>query len=124
MDHSFDITRLREIREKFPFLTILKDNSDTYFVGIIQNISSSFLGVYLVDPLEHTDIMKLLEYGYEWWYGSNRKIPISVYLKTEMGYFKKCFRNFPLKEVSIIDGPVLSVTDLYRTKVRRRRRSI
>jgi hypothetical protein len=65
---------------------------------------------------------KFLELGDVWWWESNRSIPINIFLKEEWLIFKPFIKTFNNKGLTIIHGPVVSMTDF--TKKRAKRRSI
>ena len=97
------MTKQEELQEKYPFLTGLEFN-DTEFVGIVQNKDQHIM-------LEHADL---------WWWESNRMLPIDVFLYQEMLEFRHCLRTFINKETEILFGPVTSMQNILRKRIKRR----
>jgi hypothetical protein len=106
---------------KFPFLSvILYGVKQDEFIGIVQNIDTSITSFYDVNKLKTDDEKRLfLLLGEKWYFESNRQLPINIYLKDEWLPFKKIFRTFISKEVTIIHGPVTSLSNLAQKKRRR-----
>ena len=65
---------------------------------------------------------KFLELGDIWWWESNRLIPINMFLKEEWIIFKPYLRTFNNKSLTIIHGPICSISEL--SKRRSKRKSI
>jgi hypothetical protein len=109
------------LSNKFPFISILTygDNADEY-VGIIQNADNIITSMYDFGLLTTEDEKKLfLTLGEKWFYESNRQLPINIYLKNEWKPFDKIFKTFITKEVTVIHGPSVSLSNLSAKKKRR-----
>ena len=109
------------LSNKFPFISILTygDNADEY-VGIIQNSDNIITSMYDFGLLTTEDEKKLfLTLGEKWYYESNRQLPINIYLKKEWKPFDKIFKTFITKEVTVIHGPSVSLSNLSQKKKRR-----
>ena len=78
----------KTLRDKFPFLSLIR-KGDMEFVGIVQNLDNQVISFYdfgrIMSP---QDKMKFLKLGEIWWYESNRKIPINIFIKNEFKYFR------------------------------------
>ena len=67
-----------------PFITICSYANQDY-VGIVQNRDEMVTTIYDYGSIIDTAIKeKFLELGEIWWWESNRKIPINIFLKKEM----------------------------------------
>lgn len=108
------------LQEKFPFLTIVK-HLDTEYLGIIQNADNLFVCIYVLDNT-FSDEMKreFLACGDEWWWESNRQIPINMFIKSRFGQFKPYLRSFARKETEILQGPIVNLRDMMNRRVKRR----
>ena len=62
----------------------------------------------------------LLELGDLWWWESNRLLPIDVFLFKEMQDFRHCLRTFVLKETEVLFGPVTSMQNILKKRIKRR----
>jgi hypothetical protein len=61
-----------------------------------------------------------IELGEAWWWESNRRIPITMFLHREISNFKYIIRNFSTKEVQVLLGPVTSLNDILVKRIKRK----
>ena len=61
-----------------------------------------------------------LELGEVWWWESNRKIPINIFLKKEMQAFKPYIKTFSSKDVEIVFGPSVNLSDIAEKRIKRK----
>jgi len=111
---------IKELLEKFPFLTYIVYGGMDY-IGIIQNTGDIVTTLYdysLIKTVESKK--KFLEYGDNWWWESNRIVPINVFLKAEWQEFRPCLRTLVTKDVDIKYDPKLSLKDVAASKSKRR----
>ena len=114
------MTNHEELQEKFPFLTGITFAGEE-FVGIVQNKDAQILSFYDIERCKHDEEKKqLLELGDLWWWESNRLLPIDVFLFTEMQVFRHCLRTFILKETEVHFGPVTSMQNILKKRIKRR----
>ena len=110
------------LKDKFPFLSLIR-KGDMEFVGIVQNQDNHVISFYdygrIMSP---QDKMKFLKLGEIWWYESNRKIPINIFIKGEFKYFRTTLVSLNPKDIEIVHGPTLRLLDI--AKKRKRVRSI
>lgn len=108
------------LQERFPFLTIVR-HLETEYLGIVQNADNLFVCIYIMDNT-FTDDMKreFLACGEEWWWESNRQIPINMFIKERFGIFKPYLRSFARKEAEILQGPTVNLRDMMNRRVKRR----
>ena len=77
-----------QFQDNFPFVSCLKSN-DKEYVGIIINCDEYVASMYdLAMIINETQRNSFLELGEIWWWESNRKIPINIFLKKEMQLFR------------------------------------
>ena len=108
-----------EIFEQYPFLSLVTYGGQEY-VGIIQNQDDSFLSMYDYSRLD-ADLKPLfLELGDSWWWGSNRTIPINLFLKKDFLQFSKYLITFNIKDTQVVKGPSVSIADLAKKRSKRR----
>jgi len=109
-----------KLGEKYPFLSLVKYSTNEY-VGIIQNFDKNCLSIYDIDQIKDPKLVKLfLELGEQWWWESNRKIPINIFLKNEFTVFKPCLRTFIAKDCEVLSGPQVSLKDIMEKRVKKR----
>ena len=63
---------------------------------------------------------QFLELGETWWWESNRQLPIDIFLHYEMKQFHKCLRTFVMKDIEVLFGPMTSLQNLLRKRIKRR----
>ena len=110
----------KTLRDKFPFLSLIR-KGEMEFVGIVQNQDNHVISFYdygrIMSP---QDKMKFLKYGEIWWYESNRKIPINIFIKREFKYFRTTLVSLNSKDVEIVHGPTLRLSDIAKKRIKRR----
>jgi hypothetical protein len=110
----------KTLSENHPFITICSYSGQDY-VGIIQNRDDIVTTIYDYGSIVHQDIReKFLELGDVWWWESNRLTPINMFLKEEWTMFKPYLRTFNNKSLTIIHGPVCSISELGKRKGKRK----
>jgi hypothetical protein len=105
---------------KLPFLTEIVYLGKSY-VGIVQNTDCNFVHMYVVDqtmPLEQKK--EFLACGDCYWWGSNRQIPINVFLHERFRPFKNYLKSFVRKEVVLVTGPMPSLDNLLNKRSKKR----
>ena len=112
----------KKLTETHPFITVCSYSNQDY-VGIIQNRDEAVTTLYDYGAIVQQELRtKFLELGDIWWWESNRSIPINIFLKEEWSIFKPYVKTFNNKGLSIIHGPIVSMSDF--SKKRSKRRSI
>lgn len=107
-------------QENYPFIACIKSN-DLEYVGIVINFDSFVTSIYDISVLK-TDAERavFLELGEVWWWESNRKIPINIFLKKEMQSFKHSIKTFNSKDVDVVFGPTVSLSDIAEKRIKRK----
>jgi len=113
-------TDLKDIQNSYPFLSLITVAKDEY-VGIIQNSDNKVLSIYVYELLPQELKSLFLEYGANWWWESNRKIPINIFIGNDFDRYRPYLRTFSIKEAKIIFGPVTRLSDLSDSKRVRRK---
>jgi hypothetical protein len=104
----------------YPFVSCIKIN-DAEYIGIIINFDDYVTSLYDISMLRSdNDRLKLLELGEIWWWESNRKIPINIFLKKEMTFFRYCIKTFNSKDVELMFGPVVNLSDIAEKRIKRK----
>ena len=109
-----------QLAEKYPFITLCLYAS-TEYVGIIQNQDDNITTIYDFGAIQDLDIKRrFLELANTWWWESNRTIPINIFLKGDWDMFKPYLRTFTNKDLTVLHGPVCSLSEMSRKKSKRR----
>ena len=114
----------KTLRDKFPFLSLIR-KGDMEIVGIVQNQDNNVISFYdygrLMSP---QDKMRYLKCGEIWWYESNRKLPINIFLKGDFKYFRTTLVTLNSKDVLIIEGPTVRLSDISKKRVKRKTKQL
>jgi hypothetical protein len=104
----------------YPFISCVKSN-DIEYVGIIINLDNFVTCIYDISKITAEDDRKLfLEMGEVWWWESNRKIPINIFLKKEMQLFKYSIKTFNSKDVELVFGPTVNLSEIAEKRIKRK----
>ena len=111
---------IKELLEKFPFLSYGTMNGVQY-IGIVQNADSQLISLYLLQEIPTEMLRKeFIACAMEWWWGSNRQIPINVFLKDRFRPFRAYLKHFSRKDFNLESGPIVSLQDTIARRVRKR----
>ena len=111
---------LKTLKDRYPFLTICV-YAGVEYVGIIQNRDDQVTTIYDFGELVDDALrQRFLELAADWWWESNRSIPINIFLKTEWEPFRQILRTFSNKDLEVVHGPICSLNDIARRKGKRR----
>lgn len=111
---------IKTLLEQYPFISYLTYGGNDY-IGIIQNVDDIITTIYDFSALKTEDQKsKYLELGEQWWWESNRLIPINVFLKTDWTEFRVCLKTMNSKDVKIQFGPYVSLKEIAAKRSKRR----
>ena len=112
-------TKHQKLLDEYPFLTVIEYAGKEY-LGIVQNIDSHVASVYIYDRLADTnERVKFLELGEEWWWETNRKLPINIALINRWN-FAHCVMSFNVKQLEIVSGPEVRLSNSITKRIKRR----
>ena len=112
--------KYQDLLDQFPFLTLVKYGGNEY-VGIIQNKDNNLVSMYNYESIKDIeDKMEFLELGEEWWWGTNRMIPINIIFKNDFEKYRNSLVTFSIKDFEILHGPCISLSDIMQKRVKRR----
>lgn len=107
-------------QENHPFVTCVRSNNIEY-VGIIINFDDYVTSIYDISTIKSDDERRLfLELGETWWWESNRRIPINIFLKREMQVFKYTIKTFNSKDIELVFGPSVNLSEIAEKRVKRK----
>jgi hypothetical protein len=108
------------LSQSHPFITVCSYSGQEY-VGIVQNRDDVITTFYDFGSIVSQDLKKeFLRLADEWWWNSNRMIPIHLFLRDDWTPFKHYLKTFNNKGLVILHGPVTSLNDLTKKRVKRR----
>lgn len=109
-----------KLGQKYPFLTVLRYAGNEY-VGIVSNHDTTHTTFYDYGAIPDQEIRVLyLELAMQWWWESNRMIPINIFLKRDWEYFKPYVKTVANKDLEILHGPVCRLSDLHKKRTKRK----
>ena len=109
-----------KIAERYPFITFCTYAGNEY-VGVIQNRDEQITTIYDFGGSGGDSIKRqFLEFANQWWWESNRSIPINIFLKQDWEQFRPYLKTFINKDLQILLGPSTSLAELSRKKIKRR----
>ena len=112
-------TKHQKLLDEYPFLTVIEYAGKEY-LGIVQNIDSHVASVYIYERLANTsERVKFLELGEEWWWETNRKLPINIALINRWN-FAHCVMSFNVKQLEIVAGPEVRLSNSITKRIKRR----
>ena len=109
-----------KLGKKYPFLTLVQ-KSDFEYIGIVQNQDTNVISVYDYDKVATARERELfLTLGETWWWESNRKLPINIFLKGEFRYFRSTLVTLNSKDIEIVHGPTVKLSEISKKRVKRK----
>ena len=110
----------KDIEEKFPFLSVVTYGGNEY-IGIINNQDAFITSMYVYTDLRSdADRAKFVQLGEDWWWESNRMIPINIFLQKDMEQFKYIMMTMNSKDVKVTLGPTVNLNRLSVKRVKRK----
>jgi hypothetical protein len=114
------MTSPNTFQTNYPFVSCIKSN-DIEYVGIVINFDSFVTSIYDISVIKSDEERKLfLEMGEVWWWESNRKIPINIFLKKEMQFFKYAIKTFNSKDIELVFGPSVNLSEIAEKRIKRK----
>lgn len=109
-----------KLTEKYPFITLCV-YANVEYIGVVQNRDDAVTTIYDFGAVQsQQDKLDFLELASQWWWESNRSIPINIFLRGDWDRFKGTLRTFSNKDLEILHGPICSLQDIARKKSKRK----
>lgn len=110
----------QKLTEKYPFITLCI-YANVEYIGVVQNRDDAVTTIYDFGAVQsQQDKLEFLELASQWWWESNRSIPINIFLRSDWEKFKVTLRTFSNKDLEILHGPICSLQDIARKKSKRK----
>jgi hypothetical protein len=114
------MTTTNEFQINHPFITCIKSN-DTEYVGLIINFDEFVTSIYDISVIRtHEEKQSFLSMGETWWWESNRKIPINIFLLREMQPFRYSIKTFNSKDIEVVFGPTVNLSEIAEKRIKRK----
>jgi hypothetical protein len=106
--------------DQYPFLSYITYGGNDY-IGVVQNADEFITTIYDYAALRTIEQKTVfLAMADQWWWESNRLIPINVFLKLDWAEFRVCLKTFNSKDVVIQHGPYVSLREIASKRSKRR----
>lgn len=118
-----DEEKQKWLQENYPFLSYARYGKKdfTYQLGIIINTDAVVSSMYNIELITSPSIrQQLIELGDQWWWESNRLIPINIFLGKQMGVFSQYITNMNSKDFKVMWGPETSLDNIVQKRIKRR----
>jgi len=110
----------KNLLDQYPFLSFITYGGNDY-IGIVQNADEFITTIYDFAALRTIEQKTVfLAMADQWWWESNRLIPINVFLKQDWVEFRVCLKTFNSKDVVIQHGPYVSLREIAAKRSKRR----
>jgi len=110
----------KHLLDQYPFISYITYGGNDY-IGIIQNLDELITTIYDYAALKSIEQKtNFLELADQWWWESNRLVPINVFLKQDWVEFRVCLKTFNSKDVIIQHGPYISLKEIAQKRSKRR----
>jgi hypothetical protein len=110
----------QKLTDNHPFITVCTYAGSEY-IGVIQNRDDTITTFYDYGAIVEQGLKKLfLDLGDQWWWESNRMIPINLFLKDEWGPFRPYLKTFINKGLVVLHGPIISMNDIAKKRIKRK----
>ena len=110
----------KKILDSHPFMSFLTYGGNEY-IGVVQNADEFITTIYDFAALRTIEQKTVfLAMADQWWWESNRLIPINVFLKQDWVEFRVCLKTFNSKDVIIQHGPYVSLREIAAKRSKRR----
>ena len=103
----------------FPFITVLECDGVQY-IGVLKIKSKQYITLYCFNNMSEVRQKELIDLAQQWWWQSNRAIPISLFMREEMEDYEKYTLRFNTDACTNIQGPLISLSELPTKRIKRR----
>jgi hypothetical protein len=112
-------TKHQKLLDEYPFLTVIEYAGKEY-LGVVQNIDSHVASIYIYERLkDKEERIRFLKLGDEWWWETNRKLPINIALLNRWN-FQHCVMSYNVKQMEIVAGPEVRLSNSITKRIKRR----
>lgn len=111
------------IQENYPFFSYIRYGKKEYtdYLGILINTDNVITSLYNFEDIPSAELRKhFIELGEQWWWESNRVIPINMFLGSQISLYRNWIVNMNSKDVQILWGPKTSLNNIVQKRIKRR----
>lgn len=118
-----DDEKVKWIQENYPFFSCVRYGKKECvdYIGILINTDTVITSIYNFEDIPTPELRKeFIELGEQWWWESNRLIPINLFLGSQISVYKNWITNMNSKDVQIMWGPETSLNNIVQKRIKRR----
>lgn len=111
------------LRENYPFFSYVKYGKKEYdeFFGVIINTDHIITSMYNFETIPTPELRKkFIQLSEQWWWESNRLIPINLFLGSQISEYRNWIINMNSKDVEVVWGPETSLSNIVQKRIKRR----
>ena len=98
------------IKESFPYISVIEDGNTDEYIGIIISYNKNTISFIDINKIKiKQELLDLLSLCKNWWWYSNRVIPINLYYFEQTKPFMKYLTHLPTKTSTVIIGNAYSL---------------
>lgn len=119
----FEKDKKEWIQENYPYFSCIQHGKKDgrCYIGILINTDPTITSLYNFEKISTPEDRRIFtELGEQWWWESNRLIPINIFLGSQIDSFKYTIVNMNTKEIDILWGPETSLSNIIQKRVKRR----
>ena len=121
---TMDKEKVEWMQENYPFFSYVRYGNNKEFtehLGIIINSDQVITSMYNFEAIPSPELRrKFVELGEQWWWESNRLMPINLFLGSQIARYKNWILNMNSKDVEVIWGPTTSLANIIQKRIKRR----
>jgi hypothetical protein len=118
-----DDKKIEWIQENYPFFSFVRYGKKEFtdYLGIVINTDTTITSMYNWEAMPTPELRKqFIELGEQWWWESNRLIPINLFLGSQIIPYRNWIVNMNSKDVQIAWGPETSLNNIVQKRIKRR----
>ena len=116
--------KVKWMQENYPFFSYVRyGNKKEYkeYLGIIINSDQVITSMYIFEEIPTPELRKkFIELGEQWWWESNRLMPINLFLGSQISLYKNWILNMNSKDTEVLWGPETSLSNIIKKRIKRR----
>ena len=119
-----DTEKQQWMQENYPFFSYVRYGNKKEFtehLGIIINSDQVITSMYNFEAIPTPELRKkFIELGEQWWWESNRLMPINLFLGNQISQYKNWILNINSKDTEVRWGPATSLSNIIQKRIKRR----
>lgn len=99
-----------QIKESFPFISVIEDSNEKEYIGIILSHNKNTISFIDLNKIKSKEkLLALIELCKNWWWYSNRIIPLNLYYYDQSAPFMQYLSHLPSRTSEVIIGNIFTL---------------